>query len=96
MKKIVLLLTSIILIWLFVGFDLYVGDHEEGNHWDMFIKHKPVTTMLFRNPAEQGLDLSPFDNLSASRRKSFDQYCQVRYGIEGIKRCYDSIHAERY
>jgi len=97
MKKTLFVAVPLILVlgWLFVGLDQYVGDHEVGVQWDPFIKHRPSTTVLFQNPAQVGLDMVPFENLGENKKKSVIQYCRVRYGTDDIKRCYDSFLASR-
>lgn len=97
MKKIILIATPIIvvLLWLFVGFDRYVGDHEVGTQWDPFIKHKPTATVFFQNPAQIGLDIAPFDTLDEGQRKNVIEYCQIRFGVDDVKRCYEVMLATR-
>ncbi|WP_098497800.1 hypothetical protein [Collimonas sp. PA-H2] len=96
MKKILFVaIPVVVLAWLFVGMDRYVGDHEAGSAWDPFIKHKPTITTFYKNPAQVGLDMVPMETLDESGKKSLIEYCQVRYGTDDIKRCYEAFFASR-
>ncbi|WP_211465962.1 hypothetical protein [Collimonas silvisoli] len=95
-EKIILVAVPLVLVtWLFVGLDRYVGDHEVGSGWDPFIKHKPTTTMFYKNPAQFGLDMEPFKSLDEDDKKNLIEYCRVRYGTDDIKRCYELFLAGR-
>lgn len=96
MKKIILITAPLVLvIWLFVGLDLYEGDHEVGSSWNPFIKHKPTTTTLYKNPAQIALEIEPFESLNESEKKNLIEYCRVRYGADDIKRCYEIFFPSR-
>jgi hypothetical protein len=97
MKRIIFIVVplAIVLAWLFVGLDRYTGDHEVGVQWDPFIKHKPTMTVYYKNPAQVGLDMVPMDSLDDSGKKNLSEYCQVRYGTDDIKRCYELFLASR-
>ncbi|WP_062114893.1 hypothetical protein [Collimonas pratensis] len=94
-KSMLLAIPVVVLAWLFVGLGRYAGDHEVASAWDPFIKHKPTITTFYKNPAQVGLDMVPIENLDASGKKSLIEYCQVRYGTDDIKHCYDAFLTSR-
>lgn len=80
---------------LWVGIERYVGDHEIGKSWEPFLKSRPTFTLLFTNPAQQGLDRDAFDTLDAARQQAFQDYCAVRFGIADPHRCEKAIEGRR-
>lgn len=82
-------------LWAFVGVERIVGDHEIGVSWEPFIKHRPSLQVLFENPSQNGLDLTPLGELSASERAAFIEYCDLRFGEVDAARCYASIADRR-
>jgi len=88
-------LLIIVLLWAYVGFEFVVGDHEVGSKWTPFIKNKPSFQIKFRNPALHGLDYAPFENLSLLEKKSFFEYCAIRFGKTDILGCYKAV-SNRY
>ncbi|WP_211440938.1 hypothetical protein [Collimonas humicola] len=97
MKKLYLVAAVLVLVlsWLFVGLDRYVGDHEAGGGWDLFIKHKPSMTVFFSNPAQFGLDMAPLDKMDDGAKKDLVEYCKVRYGTDNMSRCYELFQSSR-
>ncbi|MCL2590252.1 MAG: hypothetical protein FWD67_05050 [Betaproteobacteria bacterium] len=89
--KFVTALLLFVLLWAFVGFEYVVGDHEVGSKWTFFIKNHPSFQLKFRNPALKGLDYVPFENLSSLERKSFSDYCAIRFGEADIFGCYKAV-----
>lgn len=81
--------------WLFVGYDLYVGDHETGNNWVPFLKHRPGLQLKFVNPSLRGSDLVPFESLAPESQGAMIEYCKVRHGTAEPKACYEAIQASR-
>jgi hypothetical protein len=65
---------SAVLLWPFVGFDHYVGDHEVGDGWDIFMKPSPSLQLRFHNPAQLVLDIVPFDQLDDARKEEMRRY----------------------
>lgn len=96
-RRISIPIASLLLLgsWLWVGFDQYVGDHEVGSAWEPFLKSRPTLLLLFKNPAQQGLDRDAFDTLDAARQQAFRDYCAVRFGIEDPHRCEKVIDDRR-
>lgn len=74
--------------WFFLGIERYVGDHEIGVYWDVFIKNHPSNKIIFSNPSQKGLDFLPFSQLDAQKQRDFLDYCNIRYGLTDIERCY--------
>lgn len=96
-RRISITIASLLLLgsWLWVGFDKYVGDHEVGSAWAPFLKSRPTLVLLFKNPAQQGLDRDAFDTLDAARQQAFRDYCAVRFGIADPHRCEKAIEDRR-
>lgn len=91
MRKNYLLLSGSLLVlvmaWLFIGLDRYVGDHEVGTSWMPFFKSVPTTKVLFHNPAQHALDRQPFHSLDSDRQEQFMEYCRIRYGTRIAHDC---------
>jgi hypothetical protein len=85
----------LLVVWLFLGFDRYVGDHEVGSGWNPFIKAEPTFRVLFRNPSQYTLDRDAFDSLDSSRKIQFIEYCGIRHGIRDPYRCEEYIEGAR-
>ncbi|MBF9266783.1 hypothetical protein [Paracidovorax cattleyae] len=81
--------------WMWIGFDKYIGDHEVGSAWEPFLKSRPTFTLLFTNPAQQGLDRDAFDTMDSARQQAFRDYCAVRFGIADPYRCEKAIEERR-
>ena len=81
--------------WLFVGLDRYVGDHEVGPGWTLFIKASPTWQVFFQNPAQHALDRDAFDAIDSARQTQFVAYCRVRHGTKDPHRCEEQIEAMR-
>ncbi|TFW10188.1 hypothetical protein E4K72_02170 [Oxalobacteraceae bacterium OM1] len=81
--------------WLFVGFERYVGDHETGMFWEPFLKRRPSLQMTFRNPAQSDLEILPPDSLGADTKAEFLEYCRVRFGLDDMAICFETIKAAR-
>lgn len=79
----------------FVGVERMVGDHEIGVSWEPFIKHRPSLQVRFENPAQKGLELTPIDELSASERAAFIEFCGLRFGEADAARCYARVADRR-
>lgn len=96
-RRISITIASLLLLgsWLWIGLDKYVGDHEVGSAWEPFLKSRPTWVLLFKNPAQQGLDRDAFDTLDAARQQAFRDYCAVRFGIEDPHRCEKVIEDRR-
>jgi hypothetical protein len=90
-----LALTAVFL-WPFVGFDHYVGDHEIGDGWDMFMKPSPSLQLRFHNPAQLVLDIVPFDQLDNAQKEEMRRYCKIRYWVDDLVECYRLVYAARY
>lgn len=82
-------------VWAFVGVERMVGDHEIGVSWEPFIKHRPSLQVRFENPAQKGLELTPIDELSASERAAFIEFCGLRFGEADAARCYARVADRR-
>jgi len=78
------------LLWPFFGFSHYVGDHEMGAGWDLFVKSSPSFQLLFTNPAQDGLgpDIVPFDQMDDARKEHMQRYCKIRYWVDDVAECY--------
>lgn len=74
-------------MWAFVGFERIVGDHEVGASWEPFIKHRPSLQMRFENPAQKGLEIVEFENLSPDDQAAFTNFCAFRFGTTDAARC---------
>jgi hypothetical protein len=86
---------TIMIIWLFFGFDRYVGDHETGSHWELFLKSAPTWQLTFKNPAQMTLEVEPFEQLNSKQQSEMTEYCKVRYGMSDIVGCYKEIEERR-
>jgi hypothetical protein len=86
----------LVLGWMFVGFDRYVGDHEVGSSWDPFMKSTPDLQIFFVNPVQRGLEFEPPDQLDDNQKALMRHYCEVRYGATDMPTCYRAIKAARY
>ncbi|MFY3384166.1 hypothetical protein [Paracidovorax sp. MALMAid1276] len=97
-KKFTFLLIGIALFlgaWLFLGLDRYVGDHEVGSGWNLFIKAKPTFQLIFKNPAQYTLDRDSFDSLDHARKIQFLEYCGIRHRIRDPYLCEEYIEGIR-
>jgi len=79
----------------FVGFDQYVGDHEVGTSWDLFIKSKPTLRMLFKNPEQYALDFDPYETLGKDKQREFIEYCEIRWGASDPHVCEKIVQDHR-
>lgn len=77
----------------FIGSEYIEGDHEIGSGWAWFIKRHPTFRYEFRNPAEQNLELIPFDQLTPDRQAKVRDYCKIRFGLKDIAACYARMAA---
>lgn len=82
-------------LWAFIGVERIVGDHEIGVSWEPFIKHRPSLQVRFDNPVQNGLELTPVGELSASERAAFVEFCNIRFGETDVARCYALITDRR-
>lgn len=73
--------------WLFVGFDHYVGDHEVGSWWEPFIKFKPTFQVKFKKPEQRIMEFEPYETLDLGRKRSFIEYCEIRWGTNNPQEC---------
>lgn len=78
---------------MFVGSEYVENDHEIGSSWEPFLKHRPTFRYEFRNPAEQNLELVPFDTLSPDEQEQLRDYCEIRFGLKDIPQCYARMNA---
>lgn len=78
-------------LWAFFGVERIVSDHEIGVSWEPFIKHRPSLQVLFENPAQKGLKLTPVVAMSASERAAFIEFCELRFGEVDAVRCYARV-----
>lgn len=85
----------VLLAWLFVGLDRYVGDHEVGTGWTPFLKASPTLQVFFQNPAQHALDRDAFDAIDSARQIQFLSYCRVRHGMQDPHHCEEQIEAMR-
>ncbi|MDR2155183.1 MAG: hypothetical protein LBE78_09195 [Burkholderiaceae bacterium] len=86
--------TSVIIsavLYFTIGVERIVGDHEIGVSWEPFIKHRLSMQIRFTNPAQKGLELIPFEELSSSEQDAFMNFCDIRFGVNDTARCYDLI-----
>lgn len=83
------------ILWAFVGVERIVGDHEMGLSWEPFIKHRPSLQLRFQNPAQKGLEIEPFETLSAVEQAAFKEYCVSRFGTSDIMQCRSLIAQRR-
>jgi hypothetical protein len=74
-------------LWVFVGVERIVGDHEVGISWEAFIKHRPSVQLKFQNPAQKGLELIPFEALSLADQTAFIEFCAIRFGTTNTAQC---------
>jgi hypothetical protein len=86
----------VLFLWPFVGFDHYVGDHEIGAWWDIFMKSSPSLQFFFSNPAQPTLEIIPFDQLDDLRKEDMRRYCKIRYWVDDIEECYRLVYSSRY
>ena len=93
--KVVLCVVATGALWAFVGVERIVGDHEIGVSWEPFIKHRMSLQVRFENPAQKGLELTPIDELSASERAAFIEFCELRFGDVDATRCYARVADRR-
>lgn len=77
----------VVVLWVFVGVERIVGDHEMGVSWEPFLKHKPSLQMRFINPAQKGLEIVPLEALSPSEQGAFREFCAVRFGVADMSQC---------
>ncbi len=74
--------------WPFVGFVHNVQDHDAADGWDIFVKSSPSLQLLFSNPAQEVLDIVPFDELNDARKNEMRRFCKIRYWLDDITECY--------
>jgi len=84
------------LLWLVVGLERSVGDHEQGVSWDPFVKRRFTLQWRFENPAWRGLEMVPLAAMSAQQRAAFSQFCQVRFGRADPGQCHAIVRARHY
>lgn len=75
------------LLWIFVGFERVVGDHEMGVAWEPFIKHRLSLQVRFENPAQKGLELVTLEALSPTKQATFIEFCAIRFGMTDTAEC---------
>jgi len=95
-RAILVIATLLVGGWLWTGLDNYVGDHEVGSTWEPFLKSRPTFTLLFTNPAQQGLDRDAFETMDPTRQQAFRDYCAIRFGIADPHRCEKAIEDRRW
>lgn len=78
--------------WLYIGVDEHSGDHEVGNTYELFIKSEPGFQVVYSDPAEDHLEIRPYEALSPERQKALDFYCKVRFGTVDRGQCYQEIY----
>jgi len=44
--------------------------------------------LLFSNPAQEVLNIVPFDPLNDARKEEMRRYCKIRYWLDDIAECY--------
>jgi hypothetical protein len=86
-KTLSLSMVTVALLWLFVGVERIVDDHEVGTSWQVFVKHRLSTRLIFENPAQQGVELIQYEALTRTDRASFIEYCDVRFGTRNAEQC---------
>lgn len=82
-------------LWLFVGVERVVGDHEIGVTWEPFIKHHSDPRVFFENPAQHGLDIVPYEELSPAEQQRFVDYCNLRFGVSDPNQCHEALRARQ-
>jgi hypothetical protein len=80
--------------FLFVGLDRKIGEHDDS--YALFMKQVPTFTTVYLNVADCGMcEVVPrFEDFDEARRRSFAEYCAVRFGIDDIRVCH-AIFRER-
>jgi hypothetical protein len=80
--------------FLFVGLDRKIGEHDDS--YTVFLKQVPTFKTVYLNVADCGMcEFVPrFEDFDEARRQSFAEYCEVRFGIDGIRVCH-AIFRER-
>jgi hypothetical protein len=76
-----------------IGVERQVGDHEMGVNWELFVKHRASLQWRFTNPAQHGLEVLPFDELTPDERKRFIDFCSIRFGNSDVSSCYKKLSA---
>jgi len=79
---------AVVFLWPFIGFVHNVEDHDTADGWDIFMKSSPSLQLLFSNPAQEVLDIVPFDPLNDARKEEMRRYCKIRYWLDDIAECY--------
>ena len=78
-------------LWSLIGVERIVGDHEIGVSLVPFIKHRPSLQIYFKNPIQNGLDITPIEELSPPERMAFIEFCNIRFGVTKLASCYTLI-----
>lgn len=73
--------------WANVGVERIAGDHEVGDSWQSFVKHRPSPRLVFENPAARGLELTPVESMPPAERAAFLDYCDIRFGAADAAQC---------
>ena len=84
---------TVCLLWTFVGFERTVGDHEMGVSWEPFLKHRPSMQLLFENPAQNGLELAPLEELPPAGQTAFIEFCDIRFAEADTAKCLERFVA---
>jgi hypothetical protein len=87
------MMTSIIILFGFIGIERMVSDHEVGIVWIPFIKKEPNFQLWFSNPAQKSLEIVEFESLSKIEKEEFINFCRIRFGEKTISNCYKKINA---
>jgi hypothetical protein len=95
-RRVFLLAALATLLWLLVGVERRVGDHEQGVSWEPFVKRRLTLQWRFENPAWRGLEVVPLTAMSPPQRAAFGEFCQVRFGSGDPARCHGIVSARHY
>lgn len=83
-----LCVAAVVAVWLFIGIERLVGDHEIGVSYQPFIKHRPDWRLLFSDPTQVDLETISFKKLTAAGQRSVIEYCEIRFGLINVEECY--------
>jgi hypothetical protein len=65
-------------------------DHQWG-HEMPFAKQSFITQVWFTNPAANGMDVRPYENLNERERKEARRFCDIRYGLDDMNLCFQEM-----
>lgn len=71
-----------------------VGCDNEDREWGHempFAKQSFTTQLWFTNPAANGMDVRPYENLNEQERMEARRFCQIRYGLDDMKLCFEEM-----